>query len=258
MATIRNKALLPLKQWKQEQENLPTVNGDQQPQHTSVLFVNDVRTTAEDMLRLIGGKNSYDMMCGTDFEGYGLYDLWVARDVHGQFLSEQYPYFQQFSSRHLMLNGMPVPMYSCWNGMVSINATTLGNQMFRSWVEGETRTPIVSSSAQREQYGRNDGRCAASECQLVCKDLWTATNNNAKIYMHPGVKLYYNYWSFLLHRWVAPVTEMFIRWRAPSLKAQEDLSFPKGPPLHVPCGSGTDGCDSGRVLMPAGHKCRYV
>jgi hypothetical protein len=90
MATIRNKALLPLKQWKQEQENLPTMNGDQQPQHTSVLFVNDVRTTAEDMLRLIGGKNSYDMMCGTDFEGYGLYDLWVARDVHGQFLSEQY------------------------------------------------------------------------------------------------------------------------------------------------------------------------
>ena len=262
---------------------------NQKNQHTNILFINDVKTTANDMFNLINGKQQYDMMCGTDFEGFGLYDLWVARDRWGKFLSFSFPYFQEMGSRNLMLLGEPVPMYSCWNGMVSINATTLGNQLFRSWKEGENRSPKmnvavkakekerqktengkmnqnVNKKDQIEKFGRENGRCAVSECQLICKDLWTQTQNKAKIYMHPGVKLYYNDWSVFVHGWIAPVTEMFIRWKwnvvemfSMSLTEERYVEYPIGAPEHVPCGRGTDGCgDSGRVLVPEGHECRYV
>ena len=74
MATLRNKALEPLSKWKEERRRKGKNQRDMKRQKqrqkqrtnedTAVLFVNDVLTTAEDMLVLMNGKGTYDMMCG--------------------------------------------------------------------------------------------------------------------------------------------------------------------------------------------------
>ena len=191
--------------------------------------------------------------------------------------------------------------------MVSINTTSVKKQqnMFRSFQEGESRAPLLVDSTSESgsgdkgenaaaenagenghlvppSYGRKSGRCAASECHLICKDIWTwrLENNvegHANIYLHPTVKLYYNHWSKFLHTWITPVFDMFHRWcdwwsdrgESESGGGGESESggggggsvdsFPVEPPMNVKCGGGDDECgDSGRVLVPKNHPCRYV
>ena len=189
--------------------------------------------------------------------------LQVARNILGQTLaSAVYPYFGHPPSRRRVLRGLPVPVYSCWNGMVAINATTLGGRTFRSWVAGEARSPGGQSAG--EQFGREEGQCATSECHLLCKDLWTAAGGRAKVFMHTGVKLFYDRCTRLAHFWAIPIWELWQRTRA---RVADWLgggasdwrlgSFPDGPPRHVQCGRGTDPCgDSGRVSGEG--PCKYA
>ena len=182
--------------------------------------------------------------------------------------------------------------------MVSINTTSVKKQqnMFRSFQEGESRAPLlVDGTSESESgsdhaagdngllvpsYGRKSGRCAASECHLICKDIWTwrleRKLGHANIYLHPTVKLYYNHWSKFLHTWITPVFDMLERWRdwwrdrgeresggsgggGGASGASGVASFPVQPPMNVKCGGGDDECgDSGRVLVPRNHPCRYV
>jgi hypothetical protein len=151
--------------------------------------------------------------------------------------------------------------------MVSINTTSLERKekMFRSFEEGESRAPVGSDAKTLlPSYGRKSGRCAASECHLICKDIWTwrleRQLGNARIYLHPGVKLYYNHWSKFMHTWISPVVDMVQRWRDRGDQGDSSLaSFHIQPPSNVRCGGGDDECgDSGRVLVPDHHPCRYV
>ena len=85
MATLRNRALMPLSKWKEEmkekmtKENQEKQENQENPEEekrrkrgrrkkknsdTAVLFINDVLATTEDMLTLMNGKEKYDMMCG--------------------------------------------------------------------------------------------------------------------------------------------------------------------------------------------------
>ncbi|KAF7354574.1 hypothetical protein MSAN_01370500 [Mycena sanguinolenta] len=108
--------------------------------YNRVLFSNDVFVEAESMVELLetnGGE--YDMACGLDFQQWGLvasvttfravadydrrlYDIWVIRDCLGRIVSGQWPYFSDETSFAAIIENRPVPVFTCWNGIVSISA----------------------------------------------------------------------------------------------------------------------------------------
>ncbi|KAJ6473092.1 cryptococcal mannosyltransferase 1-domain-containing protein [Mycena sanguinolenta] len=91
--------------------------------YNRVLFSNDVFVEAESMVELLetnGGE--YDMACGLDFQQWGLYDIWVIRDRLGRIVSGQWPYFSDETSFAAVMENRPVPVFTCWNGIVSISA----------------------------------------------------------------------------------------------------------------------------------------
>ncbi|KAF2446650.1 glycosyltransferase family 69 protein [Karstenula rhodostoma CBS 690.94] len=90
-----------------------------------ILFVNDVVFSTEDVLQLLntrGGK--YAAACSMDFKvpPY-FYDTFALRDSNGhEHLMPAWPYFRSHASREAMMNNDPVPVASCWNGIVAMPA----------------------------------------------------------------------------------------------------------------------------------------
>lgn len=81
------------------------------------------------------------------------------------------------SSLNRFRAGLPTPVYSCWNGVIVLNA--------RPFLPSSTLTPTTSTSSPSSQdklagghdihfrNGRTSiGECAASECKLVARDFW--------------------------------------------------------------------------------------
>ncbi|KAJ6544467.1 cryptococcal mannosyltransferase 1-domain-containing protein [Mycena capillaripes] len=88
-----------------------------------VLFSNDVFVEAESIVELLntnGGE--YDMACSLDFQQWGLYDIWVTRDRLGRIVSGQWPYFFEETGLRAVMANKPAPVFTCWNGIVSIRA----------------------------------------------------------------------------------------------------------------------------------------
>ncbi|KAF9733494.1 hypothetical protein PMIN06_009125 [Paraphaeosphaeria minitans] len=90
-----------------------------------ILFVNDVVFSTEDVLQLLntrGGK--YAAACSMDFKvpPY-FYDTFALRDSNGhEHLMPTWPYFRSRDSREAVMNNNPVPVASCWNGIVAMPA----------------------------------------------------------------------------------------------------------------------------------------
>jgi hypothetical protein len=85
MAAFRNRALAPLFDAKSHFHDPSTL----------VLFLNDILVTADQLVELmLTNDMEYDMACSMDFESLQLYDIWVARDLHGRHLSRWFPFFR--------------------------------------------------------------------------------------------------------------------------------------------------------------------
>lgn len=109
LATIRNRVFEPLE--------LLTAQGEQ---FDTMLFLNDVVFTPEDVLKLLdtnGGE--YAAACSLDFsKPPAFYDTFALRDSSGhEAVMPTWPYFQSQVSRFAMERSLPVPVKSCWNGM---------------------------------------------------------------------------------------------------------------------------------------------
>jgi len=172
---------------------------------TFVVFLNDVLFRAADIAELVltnGGL--YDLACAMDFDGFKLYDEWVARDLAGQTLSPWYPFVRDPDAQARLRAGQPFRLYSCWNGAVALPASAI--RLFRSWREDEPpsvdaldpNAAVLSPTQQPLQ------RCPVSECALVCKDLWQA--GRTRIYMNPRVRLVYDSQSFVFVTAALPLT----------------------------------------------------
>ncbi|KAJ7630355.1 cryptococcal mannosyltransferase 1-domain-containing protein [Roridomyces roridus] len=91
-----------------------------------VLFSNDVFIEAEAIVELIKTRDGdWDFVCGLDFGPWGLYDQWVIRDRLGRTLSTNWPYFFEDAGLHAILREEPVPVFTCWNGIVAFKADPL-------------------------------------------------------------------------------------------------------------------------------------
>ncbi|KAF1974483.1 putative polysaccharide export protein [Bimuria novae-zelandiae CBS 107.79] len=94
-------------------------------QFEKVLFINDVVFSTEDALQLLdtnGGE--YAAACSMDFKNPPyFYDTFALRDSEGnEHLMPTWPYFRSRVSRDAMSRYVPVPVSSCWNGMVAMPA----------------------------------------------------------------------------------------------------------------------------------------
>lgn len=106
LAKFRNEALAPLT-----------------AEYEKILFLNDVVYDLSDAITLLNTKGGkYDAACAMDFFGQ-FYDVFATREITGKPVgSGNYPYFEDPGSRKLLRAGDPVPVFSCWNGMVALNS----------------------------------------------------------------------------------------------------------------------------------------
>jgi hypothetical protein len=109
LSTIRNRVFEPL-------EHL-TAQGEQ---FDTILFLNDVVFTSEDVLKLLDTNGGdYAAACSLDFsKPPAFYDTFALRDSNGhEAVMSTWPYFRSRASRFAVERGLPVPVKSCWNGM---------------------------------------------------------------------------------------------------------------------------------------------
>jgi Cryptococcal mannosyltransferase 1 len=168
--------------------------------YNKVFFTNDVISTAENMMDLLtrtaGGEQQYDMACGLDF-GYGswelfqeangayttrispeksliLYDVWVSRALDGRPLLSRFPFFQDEAQAFAISNGHSAQVYTCWNGMVSINS--------RVFLDADIRFRSVESFSQPQSDGLT---VAACEAYLIGADMWD--KGFTRVFINPCV-----------------------------------------------------------------------
>ncbi|KAJ1966009.1 hypothetical protein GGI12_000383 [Dipsacomyces acuminosporus] len=165
MAKIRNRALEPL--------------GKGGVGFDKVLFLNDVFFCLTDLMELVyqSQLNNAHLTCAEDFElRYGIlsfYDTWVSRDILGHAFKGQYQNIaKDVSAMAGQLNNRPFQVQCCWNGMAVIDA-----QVF----QGSNATRFRRSAP---------GECSASECSLLCNDLWRRGYRRAVVV--PRVKVSYD------------------------------------------------------------------
>ena len=196
LADARNELLKPLRAMAPERV------------FDSVVFLNDVLFTAEDIIKLLAIKA--DVACGTDFIPIGdahkiyrplvnetypiFYDAWVARTLDGLPLRAMPPYVPPKNAvatlKTVATMGLSFPDYTrianmleltvtpqpeiaqlqcCWNGVVAVRAAPFYRGLsFRSNIPNE---------------------CAASECSHFCADMWAL--NYTRFAMHHGVRVAY-------------------------------------------------------------------
>ncbi|KAH8591946.1 cryptococcal mannosyltransferase 1-domain-containing protein [Bisporella sp. PMI_857] len=109
LAAERNRVMEPLFQ-------------DTNHHYDKVLWINDVVFTTEDVLTLLDTNHgSYAAACALDFHSSptSYYDTFALRDIYGyKTATQSYPYFHSSPSLHALRSMSPVPVKSCWNGMM--------------------------------------------------------------------------------------------------------------------------------------------
>ncbi|KAL9102552.1 MAG: hypothetical protein Q9163_002302 [Psora crenata] len=112
LARLRNLSLKPLAELE--------ANGTR---FDKVLFLNDVAFTVRNTtLSSLLERNISDFLRDFAKPPY-YYDTFALRDSDGlETVTSTFPYFRSRASRHAILAGQPVPMQSCWNGIVVFDA----------------------------------------------------------------------------------------------------------------------------------------
>ncbi|CAK7212944.1 hypothetical protein SBRCBS47491_001635 [Sporothrix bragantina] len=112
LANLRNKVLEPL----QDQQKRGVT-------YDHILFLEDVLFHANDVQAFIStNQGNYVAACAVDVSKTPiLYDTFALRDSDGHApLMLRWPWFRSKTSREAALRGVPIPVQSCWNGMVAI------------------------------------------------------------------------------------------------------------------------------------------
>ncbi|KAJ5223477.1 hypothetical protein N7468_008019 [Penicillium chermesinum] len=144
-----------------------------------ILFLNDVVFTASDVFELLDTNDGeYAAACSMDFsKPPKYYDTFALRDAGGhETVMQTWPYFRSSVSRGAMKYLEPVPVQSCWNGMVAMPAgpfLTIRPLRFRG---------IPDSLAALHLEG--------SECCLIHTD--NPLSSRKGVYMNPLVRVGYN------------------------------------------------------------------
>lgn len=123
LARLRNRSIAPLRDMAEA--NDWGGGGNETLAFDRVLFLNDVVFSVDDALALMLTKEGrYAAACSIDFsKPPEYYDTFALRDIDGhEHATHTWPFFRSPQSRQAMKLSLPVPVKSCWNGIVAMPA----------------------------------------------------------------------------------------------------------------------------------------
>ncbi|KAK4172248.1 cryptococcal mannosyltransferase 1-domain-containing protein [Triangularia setosa] len=167
LSQLRNKSLEPLIELAE--------NGTS---FDHVLFLGDVVFNTQDILMLLDtNKGNYAAACSVDFsKPPQFYDTFALRDSAGhEHVSQTWPYFRSRKSRSALINGLPAPVSSCWNGIVVMPATAFMG------IQGLKFRGVQDSLAEYHVEG--------SECCLIHAD--NPQSRTKGVFLNPNVRVGY-------------------------------------------------------------------
>lgn len=205
-----------------------------------ILFLNDVAFSPLDVRELLATRGGdYAAACSLDFRHPPyFYDTMALRDSEGHdFLMQTWPFFRSRRSRRAVKTNNPVPVQSCWNGMVIMDA--------EPFYEDELKfRGIPDSLGEKHLEG--------SECCLIHAD--NPLSEEKGVWLNPRVRVAYDgqaynavndeppwsstwtilssSWTNRILRWATTpwfknqiVERRLRRWKAEDPEHQEDGKF---------------------------------
>lgn len=169
LANLRNKSLEPLAKLYEQGQRFD-----------KILFLNDVVFDVDDVLSLLATNDgAYAAACALDFsKPPSLYDTFAMRDLEGhEPMMPSWPYFRSRSSRDALIAGQPVPVASCWNGMVVMEAEPFYG------LDSPLRFRGIPDSLA-------DFHLEGSECCLIYED--NPLTASRGVWVNPDVQVGYN------------------------------------------------------------------
>lgn len=170
LAKLRNLVMQPMYELERQQGY----------KFDKVLFLNDVIFSNRDVRNLFATRGGeYAAACSLDFsKPYRFYDTFALRDAEGHDeLMLTWPYFRSKKSRQALKASLPVPVQSCWNGIVAMDAA-----------------PFYKSENRLEFRGTPDSLAThhleGSECCLIHAD--NPLSRSKGVWLNPNVRVGYN------------------------------------------------------------------
>lgn len=184
LANLRNRALQPLK--AEEVEPLHALAGMYSPEAV-VVFLDDIVMCPEDILELVFQhvNQQAQMTCAFDwvFNGTVFHDVWQSRSLAGSSFFEIPPdgslggsddmFFDDPLNKPRYDSFLPLQVYSCWGGMVTLNAVSFAEDTIRFRPAEQT-----------------DADCYMAEPMLLAKDLYS--QGLGRILAVPSVNVAYS------------------------------------------------------------------
>ena len=171
-----------------------------------IININDIIFTYEDVIKLLStNKEDYDVVCAMDFY-FLFYDKWVSIDLEGDRLLEEFPYFNNKEGQDLYINKKPIRIFSCWNGIVTFNASAFQDKKLEFRVENFKNTnEIIMNDYSLKTSIRDEYE---SECTYFHIDMESL--GFTKRFINPEVKVAYNYHYYYFSKYILPNTlELF-------------------------------------------------
>lgn len=231
LARLREKVLEPL--YEMQEAGL---------KFDKILWLNDVVFDKEDVRRLLATRGGdYAAACALDFADSGaFYDTFALRDADGrEGMMSSWPFFRSRKSRRALKASEPVPVQSCWNGIIAMDA-----EAFYGGYRSLAFRGISDSLAK--------SHLEASECCLIHADnpmsrwkgAWVNPNvrvgYNAEAYeaVHTSagsswisvLRMFYGVWMNRILRWTTTTRfkEGATRQRLEDWKGQSNRHFESG------------------------------
>ncbi|KAH8693137.1 cryptococcal mannosyltransferase 1-domain-containing protein [Talaromyces proteolyticus] len=170
-----------------------------------ILFLNDIN---DDFFTLLDtNQGSYAAACALDFsKPPAFYDTFALRDSEGhEAMMQTWPYFRADESRHALERGDIVPVKSCWNSMVIMDATPFYDTVSPLRFRG-----ISDSLAMQHLEG--------SECCLIHAD--NPLSGKKGVWLNPNVRVAYNGKAYdTVHpanerEWITSWQKLIGRWES--------------------------------------------
>ena len=174
LARERNRAMEPMR-----------VLQGQGTTFDKVLWLNDVVFDTEDFVTLLHTRHGhYAAACSMDFKRPPhYYDTFALRDDQGQKTASNFwPWFLSPASRQLARQSEPIPVQSCWNGMVLFDAAPF-------YADPPLRFRAIPDSLA-------DLHLEASECCLIHADNALSAQPDRGVWLNPNVRVGYSASSY--------------------------------------------------------------
>ncbi|KAG8529677.1 uncharacterized protein KY384_005158 [Bacidia gigantensis] len=180
LSRLRNLALQPLTDLDKENST----------RFDKTLFLNDVAFTTADVASLLATRDGdYAAACSLDFaKPPYYYDTFALRDTQGhEAASSTFPFFRSRASRKAILAHEPIPVRSCWNGIVAFDAAPFYST-HSSQENEQTSTPGLRFRGISDALSMK--HLEGSECCLVHVD--NPLSSTRGVWVNPNVRVGYS------------------------------------------------------------------